>query len=278
MKRALLLVLLILVGLTSWGLAQRLNLDKNRSRLYDRRGVPDWPVDPKFKHDTFTFVRIQYSGGGRGYYRRRGGGDWATDWPDAELNFSFRLQQMTSMKVNPEPVVLQITDPELFNYPFIYIIEPGDLYFSDEEVITLRRYLLTGGFLMVDDFWGEAEWRNFYQQIKRVFPEREPEELRLDHSIFNCVFKLNEKPQIPSIGYVQRARITGETWERPDAQVPHYKGIHDDNGRMMVIICHNTDLGDGWEREGEDEYYFKEFSEKKAYPLGINIIFYAMTR
>lgn len=277
MKRGIIL-LLMLVVLGTIAIAQNLNLNKNRARLYDRQGVPDWPVDPKFKHDVFTFVRIQYSSGGRGYWGRRGGGDWATDWPDADLNFSFRLQQMTSIKVNPEPVVLQITDPELFNYPFIYMIEPGNLYFSEDEVETLRRYLFTGGFLMVDDFWGEEEWLNFYRQIKRVFPDREPEELQIDHPIFNCVFKLNEKPQIPAIGFVQRARATGETWERRDAQVPHYKGISDDKGRMMVVICHNTDLGDGWEREGEDEYYFKEFSEKKAYPLGINIIFYAMTR
>ncbi|MFP6762461.1 MAG: DUF4159 domain-containing protein, partial [Planctomycetaceae bacterium] len=101
--------------------------------------------------------------------------------------------------------------------------------------------------------------------------------LPADHPIFHCVYSLEEKPQVPSLGMAQRGRFEGVTWERPDAKDVHYKGIYDDEGRMMVIICHNTDLGDGWEREGEDPWYFREFSEKKAYPMGINIVFYAMT-
>ena len=249
-----------------------------------RRGVPDWESDREFSHDVFTFVRIRYSSGyggrrSRGGYGRgsRGGGSWATDYPDSDLNFSFRLHQLTSMEVNPDGLVLELTDPKLFNYPFIYIVEPGSLVFSEEEVKILRNYLLNGGFLMVDDFWGEDEWYNLYYEIKRVFPDREPIELRLDHPIFHAVFDLKEKPQIPSIGAAIQGRDYGITWEREDAQIPHYKAIYDDKGRMMAIICHNTDLGDGWEREGEDEWYFREFSEKKAYPLGINIVFYAMT-
>lgn len=229
-----------------------------------------WSVDSKFKLDVFTFVRIRYRSAW-GWER------WATDAPDSDQNFSFRLQQLTSLKVNPNPVVLEITDKELFDYPWIYIIEPGRLLFSDEEVSTLRKYLLNGGFLMVDDFWGVDEYENFYEQIKRVFPEREPSELPIEHPIFNCVFPLSAKPQIPNIGLGMESQLTGVTWERPDARTPEYKGIFDDKGRLMVIICHNTDLGDGWEREGESEYYFREFSEKKAYPLGINIVFYAMT-
>ena len=130
---------------------------------------------------------------------------------------------------------------------------------------------------MVDDFWGEAEWYNFYDEIKRVFPDREPIEIGLDHPIFHAVFDLKERPQIPSIDWALRGRYEGITWEREDAKQVHYKALYDDRGRMMAIICHNTDLGDGWEREGEDEWYFREFSEKKAYPLGINIVFYAMT-
>jgi len=235
----------------------------------DRKGVPDWEVDPEFKSDVFTFVRVRYGGWGG----RRGRGGWRTDYPDSDLNFSFRLQQLTSLKVNPQPKVLELTDEELFDYPFIYLIEPGNLIFTDEEVVALRRYLLNGGFLMVDDFWGEAEWDNFYQEIKRVFPDKEPEELPLEHPIFQCVYKLTQKPQVPSIDWV----YSGRTYERWDAQTPHYKAIHDDKGRMMAIICHNTDLGDGWEQEGENVDYFREFAEKWSYPMGINIVFYAMT-
>jgi hypothetical protein len=242
--------------------------------ISDRNGVPEWQVDPHFKKDVFTFARVRYSSFG---YGRRRGGDWMTDYPDSDLNFSFRLQQLTSLKVEPHPVIIELTDDALFDYPFIYMLECGALEFDDAEVAALRRYLLNGGFLMVDDFWGEYEYENFYQQIKRVFPEREPAELDLKHEIFHCVYDLKEKPQIPSIHVAQRYRGTGITWERPDAKEVHYKGIFDDKGRMMVIVCHNTDLGDGWEREGEDEWYFKEFSEKKAYPMGINIVFYAMT-
>jgi hypothetical protein len=247
------------------------------SRPPERNGVPEWQVDRAFKNDVFTFARIQYGSryGGRGGW----GGGWQTDFPDSDLNFSYRLQQLTSLKVDPNGKVLQLTDDVLFDYPFVYMIEPGDLEFEEEEVVALRRYLLNGGFLMVDDFWGEDEWDNFYQEIKRVFPDpaQEPQELDPSHEIFHCVYDLKEKPQIPSIGYAMRFRGTNITWERPDAEEVHYKGIFDDNGRMMAIICHNTDLGDGWEREGEDEYYFREFSEKKAYPMGINIVFYAMT-
>lgn len=241
----------------------------NRGITSDRNGVPTWEVDTPFKDDVFTFVRIQYNS-----YNRWG--KWRTDYPDADLNFSYRLQQLTSLKVDPNGVVLELTDPQLFKYPFIYIIEPGELTFSQEDIVALRRYLLNGGFLMVDDFWGEAEYANFYDEIKRVFPDREPLELPLEHPIFHAVYDLKEKPQLPSIG-VFDAYGPSVTWERPDAREVHYKGIFDDKGRMMVIICHNTDLGDGWEREGENVDYFREMSEKKAYPMGINIVFYAMT-
>lgn len=242
----------------------------------DRNGVPEWKNDEKFKHDVFTFVRIRYSSygrGGWGGYGGYGGGRWATDYPDSDLNFSFRLQQLTALEVDPNGKILELTDPALFDYPWIYVIEPGGMFLEEPEVLALRKYLLNGGFMMVDDFWGEAEWHNFYENIKRVFPDREPIELPLEHEIFHCVYDLKKKPQVPSI----HAWLNGQTTERWDAAEPHYKGIFDDKGRMMAIICHNTDLGDGWEREGVDPGYFKEMSEKWSYPLGINIVTYAMT-
>ncbi len=241
--------------------------------------TPKWTNPPGFEKDVFTFVRIRYSTGGGGR-RGYGGRRWTTDYPDADLNISYRLQQMTSMKVDPNGRVLEIGDPDLFRYPFIYIVEPGDLQFEDREVETLRRYLLNGGFLMVDDFWGEDEWENLAEQLKRVFPDREIVDIPREHPLFHCVFDIPNdlNLQIPNYALGEESQYNGgRTWERPDAVDCHIRGIFDDKGRLCVLICHNTDNGDGWEREGEFPYYFREFSEKKAYPLGINIIFYAMT-
>ena len=239
-----------------------------RPDMVDRGGVPVWENDAQFKQDVFTFVRIRYES--YGDWRR---GRWLTDYPDSDLNFSYRLKELTALDVDPYGKILELTDPTLFDYPFIYVIEPGRMALTDDEVLALRRYLLNGGFMMVDDFWGEREWENFYEQVKRVFPDREAEELPLEHEIFHCVYDLKEKPQVPSI----HAWWNGVTAERPDAAEAHYRAFHDDQGRIAMLICHNTDLGDGWEREGIDPNYFKEMSEKWAYPLGINIIVYAMT-
>jgi hypothetical protein len=269
-----LLVVVLLAGSTlaqfSRGRGRR-ELDPSQ---VDRNGVPEWKVDERFKHDIFTFVRVRYTSYGGRYGGWGGwGGKWATDYPDSDLNFSFRLQQLTSLETDPYGKILELTDEAIFDYPWLYLIEPGNMVLDDAEVRNLRKYLLHGGFLMVDDFWGEAEWANFYENIKRVFPEREPVELPLEHEIFHCVYDLKRKPQIPSI----HAYLAGHTTERWDAPEPHYKGIFDDKGRMMVLICHNTDVGDGWEREGVDPGYFKEYSERWSYPLGINILVYAMT-
>lgn len=237
-------------------------------------GTPSWTNPPGFEKDTFTFVRIRYTQGGRG-----GRGGWATDVPDSDLNLSFRLQQMTSMRVDPDGRILRLTDPELVDFPFLYIVEPGALSISDEEAGALRRYLLNGGFLMFDDFWGENEWANVEDAMKQVFPEREFEELPLDHDLYKRPFRIESKGQVPNVGLGVSSRYDPDhiTWEREDAQVVHHRVLFDDQRRIMVLATHNTDNGDGWEREGEDDYYFHTFSEKISYPLGVNIVFYVMT-
>jgi hypothetical protein len=224
-----------------------------------------WELSKDQPEDVFTFARLRY-----GSWRH----SWDIDWPDADLNLSFRLQQLTSLKVLPAGKIIDITDEQLRDYPFVYMVEPGGLELSEGEVTALRRYLLGGGFMMADDFWGEDEWNVFARQMKRVFADRDFQELELNHPIFHAVFDLPAKPQMPSIN-VWRSR--GVTYEREDAHDPQYRALFDDKGRMMVIACHNTDLGDGWEREGEDPTYFRKFSEKQAYPMAINVIFYAMT-
>ena len=263
-------LLLLLAATTIYCLAQGRRYRRDRFGYDDRYGVPVWTNEPGFEKDVFTFARVMYSDRGWG----RGGGGWDTDYRDADLNLSFRLQQVTSLKVDPEGTVVQLTDANLFDYPFIYIVEPGRLEFSREEIEALRKYLLNGGFLMVDDFWGEREGNNLYDEMRRVFPNRDQVELPLDHPIFNGVITLPIRPQIPGVGAFLGSGLSYERW---DATEVHYKGIFDDKNRMMVVICHNTDLGDGWEEERTNPEYFRMYSEKYAYPLAINILFYAMT-
>jgi hypothetical protein len=235
-------------------------------------GTPIWNYPNSFEKDVFTFTRIRYSRGGFG----RGGG-WSTDLPDADLNLSFRLQQMTSMKVDPDGRIVALTDPELADFPFIYMAEPGNLAFTDEEAAALRRYLLNGGFLLLDDFWGEDAWANVEYAFKQVFPERAFAELPIEHPLYTSVFQIKSKGQVPNVGLGVESQYSGITWEREDARTVHHRALFDDKGRLMTLALHNTDNGDGWEREGESDYYFKNFSENIAYPLGINVIFYIMT-
>ena len=235
---------------------------------------PSWTNDLEFADDVFTFVRGKYTVNGKyglGHTRER----WAIDFPGGDLNLSFRLQQMTSMKVDPDARALAFTEKELFEYPFIYIVEAGKLTFEEEEMVALRKYLLNGGFMMVDDFWGDQDWFNFKEELGKLFPDREVVDLPDDHPIFKGIFPLDEKPQIPNVRSWER----GRTYDRlgPGSEEAHYRAVLDDKNRIMILICHNTDLGDGWEQEGAHEEYFHRFSEKQAYPLGINIIFYAMT-
>lgn len=235
-------------------------------------GTPSWENPRAFPTDVFTFARIKRERGG---YNR--GGTWSVDAPDADLNLSYRLQQMTSLRTDPDGRFLWLTDGDLFHFPFIYMVEPGSLVLREPEVVALRKYLLNGGFLMLDDFWGEAEWAGMAREMKKVFPDREFVDLPIDHPLYRSVFKVTEKLQVPNVGLGTESEYTGVTWERSDAREVHHRVILDDQGRIMVFAAHNSDNGDGWEREGEYEYFFKTFSEKAAYPLAINVLFYVMT-
>ncbi len=236
---------------------------------------PNWGVNQELPNDTFCFARLRYNSGSWMGRNQK----WRTDYPDSELNFSYRLQQLTSLEVDPRGAIVDIDPEQMRHYPFIYMIEPGDIWITDDEAKIMRDYMLNGGFIMVDDFWGAYEWKNFYRAVKQMFPDREPVELELDHPIFHMVFDLDMKPQIPAVGIAIRGRESGITyeWNKPGSQTPHYRAILDDDGRICMMICFNTDLGDGWEEEGTDPWFFETFSEPYAYPLGINIVFYALT-
>jgi hypothetical protein len=285
MKRIVPLLALFLL-LSGWMLAQRRggwgggwssdSIRTAREVPSGSTGTPVWVYDRGFEKDVFTFARVRY-GSHYGGYRR--GGSWATDLPDSDLNLSYRLQQMTSMKVDPDGRILNLTDRDLSDFPWLYIVEPGNLHFSEEEVLALRKYLLNGGFLMFDDFWGDSAWRNVEQEMKRVLPDRSFVEMSLDHPLYRCVFNIQTKGQVPNIRTGAESEYTGITWENHDGdtRTVHHRAIFDDKGRLMAFATHNTDNGDGWEREGESAYYFANFSEKISYPLGINLIFYVMT-
>lgn len=241
-------------------------------------GSPTWTNAPTFEADVFTFARIRYDKHPDGSHWR--GGGWTTDLPDSDLNLSFRLQQMTSIRLDPDGRLIRLTDPELVQYPFLFLSAAGSLYLTPPEIEALRKHLLNGGFLLMDDFWGDTEWGNCEEMMKEVFPDRSFVELSLDHPVYHGVFEIKAKSQVANVRLGIASERTGVTWENNhdgDVRTVHHRGISDDKGRLMVLALHNTDTGDGWEREGESDYYFHNFSEKIAYPLGVNIVFYTLT-
>ena len=234
-------------------------------------------LNPAFKEDVFTFARLTFDAD---YSGALGGGrQWEDDSPEADWNLTYRLFQVTSLKIRPGLNYINITTGDLERYPFVYMAASGRLILKDQEVADLRRYLLNGGFLMADDFWGDDQWDHFYGQMKRVFPDREPVELSIDDRIFQTVYSFKQEPQMPSVGsFLQTGQSFDPYWPYGNKDHgPHYYAIYDDKHRMMAILCHNNHFGDGWEHESEDQRYFERFSEKMAYPMFINIVYYAMT-
>lgn len=247
---------------------------RGRRSVSDRDSYPTWEIDSQFKNDVFTFVRIQYDSTGR----ERRGGQWSNDYPDCDWNFSVRLHELTSIRVDPNGKVIRLTDQALFDHPFIYFSNINRMSLSESEVASLRKYLLKGGFMMADDFWAPDSWKHVYREMKRVFPDLEPRELSRDHEIFNIVYDIQGSPQVPSI-FAWNQGSTFEYWhgDPKGDEAPHFWGFFDNNDRLMALLCHNNDIGDGWEREGENKEYFKTYSERVSYPLGINIVTYVMT-
>jgi hypothetical protein len=229
---------------------------------------------PADSDGTFHFCRVAFQG--------RRGSSWSVDSPQADVNLSIRLSELTRTRVSfdddrePNHVVVRLTDPELFQCPFIMMTEVGTLYLGDDEVEKLREYLQKGGFLWADDFWGSYEWQNWENEIRKVLPSGQYPiaDLPLDHPLFRMHFVVQKVPQIASINYWMGSG--GDTSERGgDSAEPTLRAIMDARGRPMVLITHNTDLGDSFEREGDDPNYFYRFAVD-GYALGINILLYSM--
>ncbi|MDZ7359493.1 MAG: DUF4159 domain-containing protein [candidate division KSB1 bacterium] len=206
---------------------------------------------------AFTFVRVQWEGGRYGYgFSGRGGGPlWAHDYPTAEQNFYTALSALTSLPLTHENKIVTLQDDEIFDFPFLYICEVGYWTINEKEVERLSEYLARGGFLIVDDFRGGYEWNNFFDQIKKATPHV-PQPITLEHPIFHCFFDFDRLGDHAPYGGL----------------MPRYYAIFDDKGRMMAIINHNNDIGDGWEWPETDEVFSTE-----AFKLGINYLIYAMT-
>lgn len=228
-------------------------------------GTPMWENPRAFGAEVFTFARLRYDAAPRPANGGRGG--WTTDLPDADLNLSYRLQQLTSLRVDPNARLVRPTDPDLFSFPFLFAAAPGAMGLTADEIAALRRYLLNGGFLLMTDYWGDVDEANVERLFRAILPEHRFEELPIEHPLYRTVLNIREKAAVPNIRMGLKI---------PGTQV-HHRVIFDAKGRLMVMGLHNSDDSDGWEREGENHEYFEQYAEKIAYPLAINIIVYVMT-
>lgn len=219
---------------------------------------------------TFYWTRGAYSGGGGGWgWGRRNA--WATDYPKSDIQFVTVLQRLVRLDVFQEENAVRLDDPILRHFPVLYMVEVGYMDLGASEVEGLRGFLDSGGFLIVDDFWGARAWAVFEDNIRRVLPDKAIVDLPLEHPIFNVFYDIDEVKQVPARGRAARSGITTECYGC-EATI---RGIFDDDGRLMVIINWNTDLGDAWEW-AEDPYYPLEYSTY-AYQMGANMIVYAMS-
>jgi len=216
--------------------------------------------------NQFVFTRSIYNGRIPYYYK-----NWYTDYPRADHHLIEVIHRLTNIDIAMKERAIPINDPDLFKYPFVYSSEEGQMVLSDADAAQLRTYLLRGGFWVIDDFWGSFEWANFERQMKKIFPEREIKDIPIDHPIFHLFYSIDHLIQVPSLAYVFNGGITWET----DGFVPECKGIWDDEGRLMVVINHNTDLGDAYEWS-DDPSYPNRFSGY-AYRMAVNFLMYAMT-
>jgi hypothetical protein len=234
--------------------------------------LPSAP-DDRYAGLQWRFVRIKYHFITEGTHIQQDfyGEPWYIDAPAAEQNLSRRVKTATAIQVE-DPIVLPLDDPRLFEYPWIYFVEPGNLKMLDSDVPILREFLLRGGHAYFDDFHGAFEWDNLVKELKRVFPDREIVEVPKDHPVFSCFYKIDSYPQVAGLG----SFLAGRSWEK-GGFVPHLRTILDDNGRPMMFINWNTDMGDGWEWSNAEEYpgYLKYTA--MAYRMGINEIVYALT-
>jgi hypothetical protein len=242
------------------------------------RGAAVKMATPDDFDGNFLFCRV--------LFRQAPDGDgdgWGVDYPRADINLTFRLSELTKVTVTRDSedgynhVVVRLIDPLLYRCPFVMMTEPGGAYFDENEAAQLHDYLLKGGFLWVDDFWGDYAFNHWAGQIAKALPSGQYPivDLPLDHALFHTLYDIRRVPQIPSINFWGRR---GDTSERGrDSAVPHVRAIlNPDDGHVMVLMTHNTDFGDAFEREGDDHEYFLRFAPE-GYAFAVNALVYSMT-
>jgi hypothetical protein len=230
-------------------------------------------ADDRFAGLQWRFVRIHYHYTTENTRQQQDfyGEPWFIDAPAADQNLSRRIKTATAIDVL-DPIVLTLDDPRLFQNPWIYFVEPGNLKLTDADAKTLREFLLRGGTATFDDFHGPYEWQHLEDELKRVFPDRQIVDFPKDHPVFSAFYKMDSFPQVAGLG----SFLEGRSWEK-GGFVAHLRTIYDDTGRPMLYINWNTDMGDGWEWSNAEEYpgYLKYTS--LAYRMEINEIVYALT-
>ncbi|HUF71437.1 MAG TPA: DUF4159 domain-containing protein [Gammaproteobacteria bacterium] len=236
----------------------------------------DHDVPGEFVVGRLMFPQVRSGnvlGAGGGDWRR-GGTAWAVDYPRGDRTFAALLKRLSQIDVRSaeQPVNLDDID-DVFHWPFMISGLVGAWDLTDSQARKLREYLLRGGFLLCDSFYGSNEWAGFEAGIKRVFPDRPIIELPDDHPIFHIVFDLTDKPQVPTWQHLDRR---GGGGYRNDGAEPHWRAILDDDGRVMVMITFNNDIADGWQRADESDY--PQLASTLAIRLGVNFAVYAMTR
>jgi hypothetical protein len=275
--RALTAAVLCCLLLVGGGAAAQFGGPLGRGRIGRYGALPRFATSDAFD-GRFNFCRAVFRHNSSG-----DGNGWGVDYPRADQNFSIRLSELTKIPVSfdrdqdPIHFLVRLSSDALFHCPFIMMTEVGGAFFDDDEAAKLRAYLLKGGFLWADDFWGSSAWHAWETQIRKVLPAKDFPivDLPIDHPIFHTLFDVQRVPQIPSIE--SWGWLRGGTSERgKDSAVVHARAIFDAGGRVMVFMTHNTDFGDAWEREADDPNYFYRFSVD-GYAVGIDLIVYAMT-
>ncbi len=238
-----------------------------RSYVDEEDNPAAMPADAGEKTE-YAFARLRYPSGGRRSYW--GGGSWAIDYPKADRQFVQGVRRLTRLHTRSVEQVVDIDGDEIYNWPWLYAVEVGNWSLNDAQAKKLRDYFLRGGFMMTDDFHGTYEWDSFMASMSRVFPDRQVVEIDSKDPIFHVLYDLDNRVQVPGIVTFG----SGVTYER-DGIVPHWRGIYDDKGRVMVAICFNQDNGDAW--EWADHPRYPENMASQAYRVGINYIVYSMT-